>query len=211
MLRAKWILEERLRSGPVPSTILRAGTIIGWGGYGFETLLKAVTRRAPATFYLGPGTQRDQPLWIGDMVRYLLAVRGAPWAFGRTFDCGGEMLTYARMVTELAELLGKPRPVIALPPALVKLTARAFDRLLPFSPALAAGAIDSRTGDTICAESSIRMFVPFTPLGFRDSVQRVLDERAGSPVEPARRGSARRSSPWQRPDPDQTRTSAAHG
>lgn len=175
LLRAKWRIEELLNNATVPATILRAGTVVGPGGYGFQTILDAV-RRFPIVFYLGPGSQRDQPLWVEDMIRYLLAVRGQSWAFGRTFDCGGEILTYAEMVKQIAEVLGKRRVYVRIPPVLIRTLARILDRVLPFSPSLAAGAIEARIGDTVCGESSIRSFVSFQPLGFRDSVRRAVEE-----------------------------------
>ena len=170
--RTRWEVEELLRASGVPVTILRAGTVVGLGGYGFRTLFDTV-RRWPVVFYLGPGTQRDQPLWIEDMVTYLLAVRGQPWALDRTFDCGGDTLTYTEMVDQIGEVLGRRPLKIALPPALMAFAARWLQGLLPYTAGVAADAVATRTEDTMCSETAIRELVPLEVLSFREGVRRV--------------------------------------
>ena len=107
-LRSRRDVESRLGSAGVPMTVVRAGIIVGDGGFSWEMtrqlvehLRVMVTPRWVAT--------RTQPIALDDVVRYLLEVLVLPEAAGRVFEVGGpEILQYGTMLRRVAAHRGSP-------------------------------------------------------------------------------------------------------
>ena len=101
-LRSRRDVENRLGSGGVPLTVIRAGIIVGHGGLSWEMTRQLVEHlRVMVT----PKwvTTRTQPIALDDVVRYLLEVLVLPEAAGRIFEVGGpEILQYVTMLRRVA-------------------------------------------------------------------------------------------------------------
>src|SRR5581483_2712486 len=105
-LRSRRETGERLASGDVPVTVIRAAMIVGKGSAAFETIL-ALVKRLPVMVTPSWVSTPTQPIALDDVARYLAAVCGNEAAYGKGFDAGGpEVMTYRQMIERIAALLG---------------------------------------------------------------------------------------------------------
>jgi uncharacterized protein YbjT (DUF2867 family) len=114
-LESRLEVESVLRSSGVPTTVLRAGMIVGPGGSSFE-ILRALVKKLPVMILPRWTRSRTQAVAIEDVVRVVeAAVDGAAFA-GGTFDVvNGESLTYEDILRATARALGLRRTMIPAP------------------------------------------------------------------------------------------------
>src|SRR4051794_33687158 len=86
-LRSRREVEQVLASG-VPTTVLRAGIVIGDGGISWE-ILRQLVERLPAMITPRWVQTRCQPIAVDDVLALLVGVLGEEKAIGETFDIGG--------------------------------------------------------------------------------------------------------------------------
>lgn len=114
-LQSRFEVEGVLRSTGVPTTVLRAGMIVGPGGSSFE-ILRSLVERLP--FMILPRwTQRTtQAIFIDDVINTLEGVILGSKFFGKNLDVvNGESLTYQDLLKRMAAVLGLDRPMFAVP------------------------------------------------------------------------------------------------
>jgi uncharacterized protein YbjT (DUF2867 family) len=113
-----------LRSG-VPTTVLRAGVVIGSGSASFE-MLRYLTERLPVMVVPRWVHTHIQPIAVRDVLHYLVGSAGMAPEVNRGFDIGGpDELTYLEMMRRYATVARLPRrrvlPVPVLSPSLSSL------------------------------------------------------------------------------------------
>jgi len=86
-------------------------------------------RRFPVFGVFGDGAYRLQPMFVDDMAE--LAVREGEGTQNRTIDAiGPETFTYRELVRTIGEIIGKPRPIVSVPPAVGHLVGVVMGKLL---------------------------------------------------------------------------------
>lgn len=130
----KYRAEQYVKASGLDWTIFRPSIIFGPGDQFFSTL--AGLAKLPAPFVLPDGgVAKFQPVWRDDVVDAFIAALDDPAAIGKTYELGGpEILSYKEMVTALMDVIGRHRPMLPLPAALLEPAAWAFDKLLPKPP-----------------------------------------------------------------------------
>jgi uncharacterized protein YbjT (DUF2867 family) len=114
-LKSRCEVEGVLRSTGIPTTVLRAGMIVGPGGSSYE-ILRFLVQRLP--FMVLPNwTQRStQAVFIDDVVSVLLAAISSDSFTGKTLDVvNGESLTYETLLRKMAKVLKVRRRMLAVP------------------------------------------------------------------------------------------------
>ena len=112
--RGKAELEEVLKSGKVSWTILRPAVLFGKEDILINNIAWAL-RRLPVYGVFGHGSYRLQPIYVDDLAE--LAV-----AQGREREnlviqaIGPETFTYRELVERVGEIIGRPRPIVSVPP-----------------------------------------------------------------------------------------------
>ena len=97
---------EGILSARVPTTVLRAGIVIGDGGISWE-ILRQLVARLPVMVTPRWVQTRTQPIAVEDAVAFLVGVLGCPEAIGATYDIGGpEALTYGEMLRTVGRMPG---------------------------------------------------------------------------------------------------------
>jgi len=114
--RGKARLERELQESGVSYSILRPAIL-----FGKEDILVNniawVLRRFPVFGVFGDGLYRLQPIFVDDFAE--LAVREAERTTNTIVDAiGPETFTFRGLVESIGQIIGKPRPVLGLPPAL---------------------------------------------------------------------------------------------
>jgi uncharacterized protein YbjT (DUF2867 family) len=163
--RAKWDMEQTVKESGLEYVIFRPSLVFGPGGAALQQF-KKMAKLAPVTPIVGPGTQRLQPIWIGDVGAYFAAALERPEAAGKTFEIGGpDVVTWNEFWARLKTALGIRRPSLHLPFGLMRAQAVVLE-LLPKPPVtrdqlkmLAAG--DSVVSNTDAADT---FGLPLVPL-----------------------------------------------
>ncbi|HYC38270.1 MAG TPA: complex I NDUFA9 subunit family protein [Usitatibacter sp.] len=161
-LRSKAAGEAALRAaaGIVPWTIMRPSVIFGERDR-FLNLFATLVRWNPV-LPLAAAQARFQPVWVEDVARCFTLALGNPAAFGAAYNlCGPNAYTLEELVRFVARTLGRRRAILALPAALGKLQALAFEHLP--GKLMTRDNLASMSMDNVCAD-------PFPPLfGFNPS------------------------------------------
>jgi len=112
--RGKAILERRLAETGIPHAILRPAVLFGREDIVVNNIAW-VLRRMPIVGVFGDGQYRLQPIHVDDLAA--LAVRHGGQRENTTINAiGPETFTYRELVATIGRLIGRPRPIVPVPP-----------------------------------------------------------------------------------------------
>jgi len=173
-LRSRRETGERLASGGVPVTTLRAAMIVGQGSAAFETILGLV-KRLPVMITPSWVSTPTQPIALDDVARYLAGVCGNEAALGNGFDVGGpEVMTYRQMIERIALLLGR-RPLIVEVAVLTPyLSSLWLNLVTPVNASVARPLVEGLRNPTVAREERIRELLPFELTPFDEAARQAL-------------------------------------
>jgi uncharacterized protein YbjT (DUF2867 family) len=127
--RAKWEMEQAVRSASLPSVIFRPSFVFGSDG-GILPTFRKLAKLMPVTPVAGSGGQRLQPIWVEDVAAYFLQALEHEAATNRTFELGGpEVVSWNELWVRLKRALGVRRPTIHVPMTLMRANALVTERL----------------------------------------------------------------------------------
>lgn len=174
-LRSRQETGDILRSGTVPVTEIRAGMIIGPGSAAWE-VIRDLVNHLPVMITPRWVFSRSTPIALSNLLRYLADAPVLEETANKIYDVGGgDDLTYAEIMQQYAELVGKkPRiiPVKVLTPRLSSY----WLRLVTSVPTnIARALIDGLSQDVIADDDRLSKLVPQDLLGFRDSAVEALE------------------------------------
>lgn len=194
---------EILRSGAVPTTELRAATVIGAGSLSFE-MLRYLTEVLPVMTTPKWVRSLCQPIAIDDVLDLLVAAADQSVDSSSVTEVGGpDVLTYEEMMRVYAEEAGlRKRLIIPLPVLSPGLSSLWVGLVTPLPAATARPLVSSLKNDVVvdAARSKTRIM----PTGFRAAVRAALGHRempvatyeeAAVPTETAA-GAADFDPPW---------------
>jgi uncharacterized protein YbjT (DUF2867 family) len=117
---SKWRGEEEVRQSSLDWTVLRAGLILGPGDHFIREIRRLA--RAPLVPLAGSGGTLLQPIAVWDVVASIASTLRSAASSRRTLDLAGpERLSYAELTKKALAALGRPRPVISIPKAVLYL------------------------------------------------------------------------------------------
>ncbi len=163
--RAKWAMEQTVKTSGIEHVILRPSFVFGPGGGAIGELARVV-RYSPVTPIVGSGTQRIQPIDVDDVADAAVRALDLPEAANRTFELAGpEVVTWNELWERLAAAMGKRRGRVHVPSALVRVPAALLERL-PKAPITRDQLTMLESGDNVCDPSeAVRTFgLVLTPL-----------------------------------------------
>ncbi len=138
--RAKWRAEEAVRASGIVYTIFRPSWIYGPGDRSLNRFL-GFSRWLPFIPQIGNGRQRLAPVFVDDMGALVADALTTPAAENVALEVGGpETLTMDEVIRIALRVLGRRRPILHAPVALMKI-ATAPLTLLP-SPPMTPSAIE---------------------------------------------------------------------
>lgn len=187
-LRSRREVEQILRSGPVPVTVLRAAVVIGHGGISWE-ITRQLVDRLPALVIPRWANTRTQPIALPDAIRYLMGVLEPPGARGRTYEIGGpDVLRYIDMLERAAAARDKPLPHLTVPLFSPELSLAWLALLTDVDLATARALVDSMATEVVVRDRSIQGLLPGEPIGYDEAVRLALTDRALAEQAPAALG-----------------------
>jgi uncharacterized protein YbjT (DUF2867 family) len=164
--RAKWEMEELVRSSSIPQVIFRPSFIFGPDGGILPTFAK-LARLAPVTPIIGNGRQRIQPIWADDVAKYFADAIVRDEVTGRTFELGGpDVVSWNEFWSRLKAVRGMRRPSMHVPVSLMRLNAIVTERLPGNIPLTRDLLKMLEYGDNVVSnDGAVRTFqLPLVPL-----------------------------------------------
>ena len=146
---------ETLRKGTVPVSYFRAAAVIGAGSESFRTVFYLV-RRLPVMVTPRWVTTRTQPIAVGDAVYCLATASDLSLAADREIQLGGpDVTTYGGMIDELAQALGRRRPLrLVLPVLSPRLSSLWIGLVTPVDAGVAKPLIEGLSTETVVSDPS---------------------------------------------------------
>jgi uncharacterized protein YbjT (DUF2867 family) len=173
-LKSRKMVENELRKGPVPLTVLKAGIVVGSGSASFE-IIRDLVEKLP--FLVAPRwlNSRCQPIAVRNVIHYLTGVMLNPETYGKSFEIGGpDILTYKEMLLLYAAERKLRRYIYTLPVMTPRLSSYWLFFITSTSYKLAVNLVNSMKVDVVCNENSINDIVPVDLISYREAIQRAF-------------------------------------
>jgi uncharacterized protein YbjT (DUF2867 family) len=169
---------ERILSDAVPTTVLRAGIVIGDGSISWEILRQLVERLPVMTTPRWVQT-RTQPVALEDAVHYLTGVAGLDAAREDTFEIGGpDPMTYRQMMETVARMTGRHRLIVPVPLLTPGLSSHWLRLVTDVDLATASALIDSMTNEVVVSDRRIETLLDHEAMDFPAAAAAALAARA---------------------------------
>ena len=170
---------ERLLRARVPTTVLRAGIVIGDGGISWE-ILRQLVARLPVMVTPRWVQTRTQPVAIDDAVAFLVGVLGNDEAVGEIYDIGGPTpLTYGQMLRTVGRMPGGILKIIVPVPLLSPRLSSHWLRLVTDVDLRTARAlIDSMSNEVVVHDRRIEDLTGHRAVEFEAGAERALHDRS---------------------------------
>jgi uncharacterized protein YbjT (DUF2867 family) len=171
-------VEVIIRNSGINYTIFRASVIMGRGGGAFEILDTAV-RKFPIIPVFNWEKTKVQPIYIGDVIRYLVECLDKKETINRCFDIGcSEILTYKELMQQYAKELGLRRVFIQIPGSWHKVSALVLGKLAPVNPDVVHWLVESLKNTMVCEPNDLKKIFGFEPVSFRESIGKIIESEA---------------------------------
>jgi len=166
---------DRLRDGPVPVTELRAGIIVGPGSAAYE-VIRDLVNNLPVMATPRWVKSRSSPIALINLLEYLVRVATLPQAAGRVLDAGGpEFMSYASLMQEYGDVVGKHPRIIPVPVLTPSLSAYWLALVTTVPASVARALIGGLKHDIPANDAELRALVPQRLLTFKESVWAALE------------------------------------
>jgi uncharacterized protein YbjT (DUF2867 family) len=184
-LQSRREVEQLLGDRNVQLTVLRAAIIIGAGSASFQ-IIRQLAGRLPIMVTPSWVRTECQPIYIDDVIDYLVGVINDPETAGKTYEIGGpDVLTYQKILTQTARILrGWPPLILPVPVLSPGLSARWLGLVTDVDTDVAKPLVDGLQNRVVVTDDSIRDRITVSQVAFTESVHRALDATDG--IEPHR-------------------------
>jgi uncharacterized protein YbjT (DUF2867 family) len=131
--RTKYEGEQLIKNSGMKYTIFRPSLLFGKGDNFFPVLKKLAS--LPITPVIGSGTNRFQPLFIGDLIKCMGMSIEDVRTDNKIFEIGGpKVYTFLEILGIVSKILGKNLHKVNIPVFIMKVFASVFDKLLRQPP-----------------------------------------------------------------------------
>lgn len=175
-------VEKILSDSNIPTTILRAGIIIGSGSASFE-IIRDLVEKLPAMIAPRWVENKCQPIAIADVLFYLKEVLANPKCLDKRLEIGGpEQLTYREMLQRFAKIRGLTRVIIPVPVLTPRLSSYWLLFITSTSFPLAQALVNSLKTDAICQDNTIQTLIPHECLTYEEALKLAFEKIAQNAV-----------------------------
>jgi uncharacterized protein YbjT (DUF2867 family) len=172
---------DRLRSGPVPVTEIRAGIIVGPGSAAFEVIRDLVNN---LPMMLTPRWVRAKapPIALDNLLEYLVRIPDVDAAADGIYDAAGpEMLSYEDLMRIFGERVGRNPKIIPVPVLSPTLSSYWLGLVTAVPTPVAQALIAGLAHDIPADPEPLRQLVPQRLMDYRESIDVALEaERANA-------------------------------
>lgn len=169
-LGSRFAVEQILRAGPIPTTVLRAGIIVGSGSASFE-IIRDLVEKLPVMVAPKWLNTKCQPIAIRNVIQFLSGVMLRESTYHCDYDIGGpEVLTYREMLLQFAEVRKLKRLIRTVPVMTPRLSSYWLYFITSTSYSLAVNLVDSMKVNVICRPNSLAQELGIDLLSYREAV-----------------------------------------
>lgn len=169
-------VEEIIKKSGINYTILRASVIIGKGGAAFD-ILDTVVRLFLVIPVLSWHNTKVQPIYIGDVVKYLVECLDKKETMNKCFDIGGpEVFTYKELMRHYAQEIGIIPIFMWIPCTWHRTSSLILGILSPVNPDVVYWLIESLKNNMVAEPNDLKQIFGFEPISFKESVRKIVEE-----------------------------------
>jgi uncharacterized protein YbjT (DUF2867 family) len=182
-LRSRHIIGEILRESGVPVIEFRASIIIGAGSMSFE-ILRDLAERAP--FFLSPrwANTNCQPIFIGDVIKYLIAVLDHPVEENKIYEIGGKDVScYICLMQQYARLRRLRRITIPMPLLTPRLSSLSLLLIAPEYYRVGRWLFEGMRANTVVNDDSAKRDFDIRPVTTARAIKLAMLEEDGEFAE----------------------------
>jgi uncharacterized protein YbjT (DUF2867 family) len=178
-LRSRQEVGRILGDSGIPVTELRASIIIGSGSASFE-IIRDLVSKLPVMITPRWVQSLCEPIAIRNVLQYLVACLSESRTEGKILEIGGgEVLSYARMMETVAEVMGRKILMIPVPVLTPRLSAYWLNIVTTVPMSIAFPLVEGLRNDSICTDRQIQEWVKIELLDFKESVRLALNSQLG--------------------------------
>ncbi|WP_276270564.1 NAD(P)H-binding protein [Haloarcula litorea] len=186
-LESRREVEHILGEGEAELTALRAAIVVGAGSASFR-IIRQLAARLPVMITPSWVRTECQPIYVDDVIEYLVGVLDAPETAGETYEIGGpDVLTYQEILTTTAErLVGRPPLIVPVPVLSPGLSARWLGLVTDVPVSVAKPLVDGLKNRVVVTDHRIEEIVPVEGTPFEEALELALgaaERERAPPVE----------------------------
>ena len=178
-LRSRHEVGDILRACGTSVTEFRAAVVIGSGSASFE-MIRDLTERLPVMVAPRWVNTLCQPIWINDVLAYLLETLETSSAGHTIYEIGGSnQLSYLNMMLEYARQRNISRHIFVVPVLTPRLSSYWIHFVTPLPISLARALIDGLSSEVIVHDDRALRDFSIRPVSYATALERTID-RTGS-------------------------------
>lgn len=164
-------VEEILAASSISLTSIKAGIIVGSGSASFE-IIRDLVEKLPVMITPKWLNTRHQPIAIRNILDYLTGVLLKPETFSKSFDVGGpDILSYKKMLLQLAEVRGLKRFIFTVPVMTPRLSSYWLYFVTSTSYMLAINLVNSMKIEVVAKDNALEKMLGIKPISYKEAVQ----------------------------------------
>jgi uncharacterized protein YbjT (DUF2867 family) len=168
-------VEDILAAGSVPTTVLRAGIIVGSGSASFE-IIRDLAEKLPVMVAPKWLYTRCQPVAIRNVIQFLSGVLFRADCYDQHFDIyGPDTLTYKQMLLQFAQVRGLKRWIITVPVMTPKLSSYWLYFVTSTSYPLAKNLVESMKVDVVAEPNDLAERLHIRLISYKEAIQIAFD------------------------------------
>lgn len=165
-----------LRDSGVKTIEFQASIIIGAGSLSFE-LVRSLVNRLPVMITPRWVSMCAQPLYIGDVISYLVAALDLPLESSRVYEIGGaDRVSYLDIMKEQARTTGKKRIMLPVPVLTPYLSSLWLGMVTPIQATVGKKLIEGVKNESLVKNDSALQDFGIKPGGVRMALQKANAE-----------------------------------
>lgn len=175
-LESRKAVEQQLCRGNIPTTVLRAGIIIGSGSASFE-IIRDLVEKLPIMIAPKWLETKCQPIAIRNVIQFLLGVLGRADTFDKHFDIyGPDLLTYKQMLLQFAEQRKLKRKILIVPVFTPRLSSYWLYFVTSTSYQLAKNLVDSMKVDVVPSLNDLSNRLNIELISYRKAIDLAFEK-----------------------------------
>jgi uncharacterized protein YbjT (DUF2867 family) len=164
-------VEEILLESGIPLTSIKAGIIVGSGSASFE-IIRDLVEKLPVMITPKWLNTKHQPISIRNILEYLTGVLLRTETFNKSYDVGGpDVLSYKKMLLQLAEVRGLKRFIFTVPVMTPRLSSYWLYFVTSTSYMLAINLVNSMKVEVIAKDNELEKMLGIKPISYKEAVQ----------------------------------------
>jgi uncharacterized protein YbjT (DUF2867 family) len=175
-LHSRKAVEETLNKGKTPTTVLRAGIIIGSGSASFE-IIRDLVEKLPVMIAPKWLKTKCQPIAIRNVIQFLTGVLAKEATYNKHFDIyGPNLLTYKQMLDQFAKVRKLKRKIIILPVFSPQLSSYWLYFVTSTSYHLARNLVDSMKVDVVPEENNLAEMLHIELIPYKEAIDMAFEK-----------------------------------